>query len=111
MGVREPESLEAWEGFALGSNNLPWLRGRTYNTLQRSISYFLLDDQMNRIGRSSRSSTVRRLSSLLRKPLLWRIKRFCFAWPFELWLAMVKRWLVVRRSLLTGQPLSRELTE
>ena len=111
MGLREPDSLEAWAGFALGSNNLPWLRGKAYNTLQRSISYFLLDDHMNRIGRRSRSRVVRRLSSLLRKPLLWRLRRSCFAWPLELWLAMVKRWLVVRRSLLTGQALGGELAE
>ena len=111
MGIREPDSLERWADFALGSNNLPWLHGKSYSTLQRSISYFLLDDQMNRIGRESRSGVVRSLSSLLRKPLLWRLKRSCFAWPLELWLAMVKRWLVIRRSLLTGQALSRELAE
>jgi anaerobic magnesium-protoporphyrin IX monomethyl ester cyclase len=111
MGLREPGSLEGWAEFALGSNNLPWLRGASYSTLQRSISYFLLDDQMNRIGRRSQSRLVRGLSSLLRKPLLWRLRRSCFAWPLELWLAMAKRWLVVRRSLLTGQALGRELAE
>jgi len=111
LGLDEPESLEAWAGFALGSNNLPWLRGRSYNTLQRGISYFLLDDQISKLGRRSHFRAVRGLSSLLRKPLLWRLKRSCFAWPLELWLAMVKRWLVVRRSLLTGQALGRDLTE
>jgi radical SAM superfamily enzyme YgiQ (UPF0313 family) len=110
MGLQEPESLEAWASFALGSNNLPWLRGKPYDTLRRSISYFLLDDQMNRLGRRSESPAVRRLSRLLRKPLLWRLRRFCFGWPIELWLAMVKRWLVVRRSLLTGQALGHDVS-
>jgi hypothetical protein len=46
---------------------------------------------------------------MLRKPLHWRLRRHCFAWPLELWISMAQRWLVVRRSLLTGIPLSRSL--
>ena len=111
MGLREPDSLAAWSAFALGSNNLPWLRGKDFDTLQRSISYFLLDDQVNRIGRRSHSRAIRRISQFLRKPLLWRLRRSFFEWPVELWLAMVKRWLVVTRSLLTGQALGSKLGE
>jgi hypothetical protein len=42
-------------------------------------------------------------------PLNWRVKHAYFKWPFELWLSAAKRRFVLRRSLLTGQPLAREL--
>jgi hypothetical protein len=34
-----------------------------------------------------------------------------FELPFELWFSMAQQWLVIRRSLLTGEPLSRRLRE
>jgi hypothetical protein len=43
------------------------------------------------------------------RPLRWRIRNHCFVSPVELWLAMIRKWLVVRRSLLTGEPLGRAL--
>jgi hypothetical protein len=46
-----------------------------------------------------------------RKPLHWRIRNYFFAWPLELWFSMAKHWLVVRRSLLTGQSLSRDFAK
>ena len=101
----------AWSSFALGANNLPWLRAKTFERLQRSLSYFLLDCQMNRTERRSQSRTIRRLMRLLRKPLHWRLRHAFFNCPLELWLSMVKRWLVVRRSLLTGQALGHELAD
>jgi hypothetical protein len=48
---------------------------------------------------------------LLQRPLHWRLKHHFFTFPFELWVSMAKHWLVVRRSLLTGDPLGRELRE
>jgi len=109
-GLKEPETLEAWSDVDLGRNNLPWLRGRSYDTLQRSISYFLLDNQLNKARRASRSAAMRSAWSLLRKPLHWRLRNQLFDCPVELWLSMARQWMVMRRSLLTGQPLSHELT-
>jgi len=111
MGVREPESLEDWAGMALGSNNLPWLRGKSLEKLERSISYFLLDRQINGAQRRPHSRGLRRLLRLLRKPLQWRLNRWFFNYPVELWLSVLKRRLTVRRSLLTGQALGPELTD
>jgi len=50
------------------------------------------------------------LLALLRRPLHWRLQNYFFAWPWELSLAVPHKWLTVRRSLLTGQPLSHELS-
>ncbi len=72
-GLREPESLLAWAGIDLGSNTLPWLRGPAYETLTRGISYFLLDNQLNKARRKSKSAAFQSLVSLLREPLHWRL--------------------------------------
>ena len=111
LGLREPETLEGWSGFALGSNNLPWLRGKSFDKLQRSLSYFLLDNQIHKAQRKAESPALRSLLRLARKPLHWRLRHSFFKLPLELWLSMVEQWLVVRRSLLTGQALSRKLAE
>jgi len=111
LGLREPDSLEGWAGFALGSNNLPWLRGPSFEKLQRSLSYFLLENQIHKVQRKSSSRALRSVLRLVRRPLHWRLRYSFFYWPLELWLLMVKQWLVVRRSLLTGQELSHEIAE
>ena len=78
--------------------------------LRRGISYFLLANQVTKARRHARSGTSRVLLALLRRPLHWRLQNYFFAWPWELWLTMAQKWLTVRRSLLTGQPLSHELS-
>jgi radical SAM superfamily enzyme YgiQ (UPF0313 family) len=108
-GLAEPDSLAAWAGIDLGSNSLPWLRGPAYETLQRGISYFLLDNRLNKARRKSKSAALQSLIGMLREPLHWRLRHHFFGWPVELWLSMAQRWLVVRRSLLTGQALSHRL--
>jgi anaerobic magnesium-protoporphyrin IX monomethyl ester cyclase len=108
-GLQEPAKLEAWADIDLGSNSLPWLRGRSYETLQRGISYFLLDNQLNKVQRQSDSAAVQSIVRMLREPLHWRLRHHFFRLPVELWLSMAKQWLVVRRSLLTGQALSNGL--
>jgi anaerobic magnesium-protoporphyrin IX monomethyl ester cyclase len=108
-GLREPRTLAEWADIDLGANNLPWLRGTAFAKLRRGIAYFLLANELNRAGRSAGSGTARRALSLLRKPLHWRLRHYFFALPWELWLSMAQKWLIVRRSLLTGQPLSRGL--
>ncbi len=111
MGVAEPDSLAAWVKVDLGANNLPWLQGRSFATLQRSLRYFLLDNQLNRTRRQLRSRPLRSIFHMLRKPLHWRLRHAFFRWPVELWLSRAKERLIVRRSLLTGQPLSHELAK
>jgi anaerobic magnesium-protoporphyrin IX monomethyl ester cyclase len=106
-GLHEPETLEELADIDLGSSTLPWLRGEPYNTLQRSISYLVLDNELNKAWRKSGSPTIKRALSLLRKPLQWRLRNHSFDWPLELWLSMAKRWMAMRRSFLTGQPLSQ----
>jgi radical SAM superfamily enzyme YgiQ (UPF0313 family) len=109
-GLAEPGTLAGWADIDLGGNALPWLRGPAYRTLQRGISYFLLANQMSKARRKSNSAAFRSLAQLARQPLHWRLRHHFFAWPVELWVSMAKRWLVVRRSLLTGQALSHGLT-
>jgi anaerobic magnesium-protoporphyrin IX monomethyl ester cyclase len=109
LGLEEPDSLADWANVGLGEMNLPWLTGDATKTLRRGMSYFLLDNQLNKTRRKSSSSVVRTAAQVLRKPLHWRLRRHCFGWPLELWISMAQHWLVVRRSLLTGVPLSRSL--
>jgi radical SAM superfamily enzyme YgiQ (UPF0313 family) len=110
-GLAEPASLEEWARIDLGTNVLPWLQGRVFTSLQRSISYFLLDDQLKKARRKSRSGLLRRVLAVVRQPLCWRLRHSFFDLPLELWLSMAQQWLIVRRSLLTGQGLSRVFTK
>jgi anaerobic magnesium-protoporphyrin IX monomethyl ester cyclase len=110
LGLQEPQSLLEWADIDLGTNNLPWLRGHKFSSLQRAISYFLLDTRLGKARRKSVSRPLRLLLAAMRKPLHWRLRYHFFNLPVELWLSLAKQWLVVRRSLLTGQPLSHELS-
>jgi anaerobic magnesium-protoporphyrin IX monomethyl ester cyclase len=109
-GLVEPKSLLEWADVDLGTNNLPWLRGRKFSSLERAISYFLLDTRLGTARRKSRSLIGRSMLTAMRMPLHWRLRYGFFNWPVELWFSLAKKWLVVRRSLLTGQPLTHELS-
>jgi anaerobic magnesium-protoporphyrin IX monomethyl ester cyclase len=109
MGMPEPASLGDWAQIELGANMLPWLRGRVFARLQRNISYFLLDDRIKKARARSRSRLTRSVLGAICKPLAWRLKHSVFDMPLELWLSMARRWLIVRRSLLTGSGLSHVL--
>ncbi len=112
LGLKEPQSLEEWTTFALGANVLPWLKGEEYRDVQRSMSFFLLN---NEVTKAARRASVPRLARLilrgLQKPLRWRIKHHCFQWPLELWLFGARNRPTVRRSLLTGQGLGHSMGE
>ena len=105
-GLAEPATLAEWADIDLGGNSLPWLRGRPYETLQRGISYFLLNNQLTKVRGRSESTAFQWLVDQIRRPLHWRLRNHFFGCPIELWLSMANQWLVLRRSLLTGQPLS-----
>ena len=110
-GLREPQSLAEWASIGLGQADLPWLTNKESMGLQRGMSYFLLANQLAKMTRRSRSTTNRLGMRLLQRPLHWRLKHHFFGVPIELWLSMAQHWLVVRRSLLTGDPLGRQLRE
>jgi anaerobic magnesium-protoporphyrin IX monomethyl ester cyclase len=109
MGMLEPDTLAGWARIDLGANNLPWLQGASFRKLERSIRYFLLDNEIHRSQRKSGRPAFQLLLRLTRKSLHWRLKHAFFEFPLELWLSAARRRLMVRRSLLTGQPLSHEL--
>ena len=111
LGLREPASLQEWASVGLGQAELPWLSAEASRHLQRSMSYFLLSNQLSKQSRRSGSSATKLGFRVLRRPLNWRLKHYCFALPIELWLSMAQNWLVMRRSLLTGEALSRQLKE
>jgi radical SAM superfamily enzyme YgiQ (UPF0313 family) len=110
-GLREPQSLEDWAAVGLGQAELPWLSKTASADLSRSMSYFMLANKLSKMTRKSRSSFSRKGMRLLQKPLHWRLKHHAFSLPVELWASMAQHWLVVRRSLLTGDPLGREIRE
>jgi anaerobic magnesium-protoporphyrin IX monomethyl ester cyclase len=110
MGVREPQSLEEWETLALGANVLPWLRGEDLRKLQRSLEYFLLNNQIRKM--TSKIPWARRsVRRILGAPVRWRIGKSRYSFPWELWLARTVEKVVTRRSLLTGQPLAERTQE
>ena len=111
LGLREPASLIEWAEVGLGTAKLPWVAGTELRDLQRAMSYFLLNNHVNKLRRRTRSRSVRGVLGLVRKPLHWRLRHHWFRAPLELWISVTRRWLTVRRSLLTGTPLSRRLTE
>jgi anaerobic magnesium-protoporphyrin IX monomethyl ester cyclase len=111
MGLYEPESLVDWADIDLGVTRLPWLQGRHLRTLQRSMSYFLLDNQINKQRRRARSRLAVSGLGAVRKLLHWRFQHYEFNYPLELWFSATRTWLTVRRSLLTGQPLTRVLAK
>ena len=110
-GVAEPATLEEWSAVDLGLNRLPWIEGPAFIRLRRSISYFLLDSRLKKARRGARSAVLRQALTLLRQPLDWRLRKAFFGVPLELGLSMAGHWLAVRRSLLTGQPLSNQLSK
>jgi radical SAM superfamily enzyme YgiQ (UPF0313 family) len=111
LGLNEPASLEAWSSMGLGEIALPWLPEHTKQDLQRSVSYFLLHNLLNKARRKSRSPLVRAALALTQRPLHWRLRNHAFRFPLELWLSRARQWLAVRRSLLTGEALSHSLGE
>ena len=110
MGVREPQSLEEWETLALGTNVLPWLRGEELRRLQRSLDYFLLNNQIRKA--TTRVPWLRSSArQLLGAPIRWRIGKNRYSFPWELWLSRAVERVVTRRSLLTGQALPERTQE
>ena len=99
MGVKEPASLTEWANISLGRSVLPWLENGAHAAVERSVAYFLLHTAVTRATRR------KRWLQWLRAPLRWRMKHQWFRWPVELRLAAARRWLVMRRSLLTGKSL------
>lgn len=110
-GLHEPQSLEEWASVGLGQAELPWLNERASSELARGMSYFMLANRLSKIIGRSHSIAGRKGMRLLQKPLHWRLKHHVFALPLELWVSMAQHWLVVRRSLLTGEPLGRQMKE
>jgi radical SAM superfamily enzyme YgiQ (UPF0313 family) len=106
-GLQEPASLAQWADIEMGAGRLPWLHGRAQGELKRGISYFLLDHKLSKTARATRWAALRSIVPLAREPVLWRLRHHFFKWPIELWLATASKWLAVRRSLLTGQPIHR----
>lgn len=112
LGVREPQCLEEWATLSLGTNVLPWLSGPVYRNVKRSMSFFMLNNEIRRVTRRpSLSAITRGILRVIQKPLHWRMKHHFFNWPLELWLLRARKRLIMRRSLLTGQALSHDLTE
>ena len=103
LGVVEPQTLEDWMTMPLGANLLPWLRGRELARLDRMLEYFLL---LNQVRHKSRANNMQKhIGWLVSGPIRWRLDSSNLSFPWELWLSRVSKYLVRRRSLVTGQPL------
>jgi radical SAM superfamily enzyme YgiQ (UPF0313 family) len=110
LGVREPQSLQEWETLALGTNILPWLRGEELRRLQRSLEYFLLNNQIRKAVK--RAPWLRRgARRVLGAPVRWRIGKNRYSFPWELWVSRAVEKVVTRRSLLTGRGLTGRTQE
>ncbi len=112
LGMREPQTMEGWADLSLGTNILPWLRGAAYRDVQRSMSFFLLNNEAAKAARrASLPGFVRLVLGGFRKALAWRLRHYFFKWPLELWFLRARNRLAMRRSLLTGQALGHSMGE
>jgi len=104
LGVPEPQTLTDWMEMPLGANFLPWLKGRELARLDRTLSYFLL---LNQVRRGFKKATVAQqiLAFIVQTPIRWRLRSSLFSFPWELWLSQLSEKIVKRRSLVTGQEL------
>jgi radical SAM superfamily enzyme YgiQ (UPF0313 family) len=110
LGVRQPDSLHAWSDLSLGTSILPWLQGTEYRRIRRSISFFLLHNELTKAARRLNVSRLRRgLLQAAQRPLHWRLENGFFEWPFELILSRANTRLAARRSLVTGRAIGHGL--
>jgi anaerobic magnesium-protoporphyrin IX monomethyl ester cyclase len=109
LGMKQPDSLEAWSRIALGSSVPPWLCAGDYQRIERSISFVLLTNEVARVARRTGRGAVQGLLRGFRSFLGWRMRRRFFRCPVDLWLFRVTKRLAMRRSLLTGQILGYSL--
>lgn len=110
LGVREPQSLQEWETFALGVNVLPWLQGEELRRLRRSLEYFLLNNQIRKA--TKKLPWLRRnLRRAVCAPVRWRIRKNQYSFPWELWVSRTVEKIVTHRSLLTGRALTERTQE
>jgi radical SAM superfamily enzyme YgiQ (UPF0313 family) len=110
-GVRQPDSLGEWTELALSHNVLPWIAGEPYRRVQAGMSLLLLANEVSKRIRKSPSRAERVLLRSFRTPLTWRLKHQFHGWPLELWLYRMRKRLVMRRSLLTGEKLGYSLDQ
>lgn len=110
LGMREPQSLEEWADLPLGRNVLPWLQGNELTRLRRMLEFFLLNNQLRK-ATMNHPSLRTGLRRALGAPLRWRLRSNKYFFPWELWVGRALEKIVTRRSLLTGQPLSTEVSE
>jgi len=107
LGVHEPKSLLEWMDMPLGANLLPWLRGAELARLNRMLDYFLLQNQLNRQGKSE-SPLTSLMRVVVQAPIRWRLHSSNYSFPWELWLTHLSERIVRRRSLVTGVELPKE---
>ena len=110
MGMREPQSLQEWVDLPLGKSVLPWLQGAELARLRRMLEFFLLNNQLCK-ATTNHPGLRQGVRRALGAPLRWRIRSNKYSFPWELWIARSFERVVSRRSLLTGQPLSTEVSE
>jgi anaerobic magnesium-protoporphyrin IX monomethyl ester cyclase len=110
MGMREPQSLQEWVDLPLGKSVLPWLQGDELARLRRMLEFFLLNNQLRK-ATTNHPGLRQGVRRALGAPLRWRIRSNQYSFPWELWIARSFERVVTRRSLLTGQPLSTEVSE
>ena len=110
LGLHEPQTLEEWASLPLGRNVLPWLQGEELRRLRRSLEYFLLNNQIRKVTKE-KAWFRRGFRRALGAPIRWRIGRNRYSFPWELWVSRTVERVTTRRSLLTGQELSRSMQE
>jgi anaerobic magnesium-protoporphyrin IX monomethyl ester cyclase len=110
LGMHEPQSLQEWVDLPLGKSVLPWLQGEELARLRRMLEFFLLNNQLRK-ATTNHPGLRQGVRRALGAPLRWRIRANKYSFPWELWIARTFERVVTRRSLLTGQPLSTEVSE
>jgi len=103
LGLRQPQSLEEWEAFSLGGAKLPWMSDDERRSLERSVRWLALANELAKQKRRSPGGWRRRLLEAARRPVTWRLEKQAFGMPLELWTYEARKRLALKRSLLTGE--------
>jgi anaerobic magnesium-protoporphyrin IX monomethyl ester cyclase len=86
LGIRVPETLEAWADFFPRYTTLPWLNGRKHKEVQTMREYLRIAFHRVPIGRKRIPGWVRAIHDLISVPARWRLDHNVYGLPVELWL-------------------------
>lgn len=86
IGIEVPKSLEGWIDYFPRYTELPWLKGRDHQRVQRMRDYLRIAFDRAPIAASGSGWFARAVKHLTALPARWRLDHDTYEFPFELWM-------------------------